>query len=131
MSIATKAKNNKKRNSSRSRSHSHSSSTINISSSLPNEPLSSSSLVIKRQISKEPNRRSSPLSTNKHRATSSADLSSRHSSARHRHRSPANHDRHRSDVTLYYFIFNRLTYLVIIYITNHILQYRTFKKDLG
>jgi hypothetical protein len=120
MSIATKAKNNKKRNSSRSQSHSPLS--INISSSLPSE----SSLIIKRQISKDDNRRSS--SNNKHRPTSS-DFSSRHPTNRHHHRSPSNHDRHRSDVTLY-LILIRLTNLVIIFSTNHI-PYRTFKAGVG
>jgi len=122
MSIATKAKNNKKRNSSRSQSRSPLS--INIPSSLPNE--SSSSLIIKRQISKDDNRRSSP--NNKHRPTSS-DFSSRHPTNRYHHRSPSNHDRHRSDVTLY-LILIRLTNLVIIFSTNHI-QYRTFKAGVG
>lgn len=120
MSIATKAKNNKKRRSSRSQSHSPLS--INISPSLPNE----SPLIIRRQISKDHNRRTSP--NNKHRPTST-DFTSHHSSNHHHHRSPSNHDRYRSDVTLY-FIFNRLTYLVTIFSSNHI-QYRTFKKDVG
>jgi len=120
MSIATKAKKNKKRYSSRSQSRSPLS--INISSSLPIE--SSSSIVIKRQISKNHNRRSS--SNTKHRPPS-PDLSSRHSTNRYHHRSPSNHDRHRSDVTLY-LILIRLTNLVIIFSTN---QYRTFKKDVG
>ncbi|CAF4391107.1 unnamed protein product [Rotaria socialis] len=99
IAIATKAKNNKKRCSSRSQSHSPSS--INVSSSLPLESLSSSSLVIKRQTSKDRNRRSSSQDT-KHRPTSpplpppaSTDFSSRHSSNRYRHRSPSNHDRPR------------------------------------
>ncbi|CAF3788101.1 unnamed protein product [Rotaria magnacalcarata] len=97
MSIATKAKNNKKRCSSRSQSHSPSS--ITLSTSLPLESLSSSSIVIKRQTSKDRNRRSSPQDA-KHRPTSprpptSTDFSSRHSSNRNRHRSPSNHNRHR------------------------------------
>jgi hypothetical protein len=125
MSIARKAKNNKKRYSSRSQSRSP--VAINISPSLPIESSSSSSITIKRQISKDQNRRSSP--TTKHRPTSSSDLSSRHPQTRHHHRSPSNHDRPRSDVTLY-FINNRLTNLVIKLFTNHI-QYRTFKKDVG
>jgi hypothetical protein len=122
MSIAQKAKNNKKRLSSRSRSHSPIS--IDLSPSLPIESSSppTSSLIIKRQISKDRNRRPSPI--NKHRTTSDF------SSTRYRHhRSPSNHDRHRSDVTLY-LLNNRLTNLVIISSTNHI-QYRTFKKGIG
>jgi hypothetical protein len=123
MSIATKAKKNKKRCSSRSQSR----SPVSIDMPSSSLPLESSSLIIKRQISKDHNRRSSP--TNKHRPTSSSDLSSRHSSNRYHQRSPPNHDRHRSDVTLYLIII-RLTYLAIIFSTNHI-QYRTFKKGVG
>jgi hypothetical protein len=122
MSIATKAKKNKKRCSSRSQSRSPLS--INMSPSLP---LESSSLIIKRQISKDHIRRSSP--NTKHRPTSSVDFPSHHSSTRYHHRSPTNHDRHRSDVTLY-LISIRLTNLAIIFSTNHI-QYRTFKTGVG
>ncbi len=114
MSIATKAKKNKKRHSSRSQSRSP--LPINMSSSLP---LESTTLIIKRQLSKDHNRRSSP--NDKHRPPSS----SHHSSNRYRHRSPSNHDRHRSDVTLYLRII-RLTNLAIIFFTN-----RTFKKGVG
>ncbi|CAF3883315.1 unnamed protein product [Rotaria sp. Silwood2] len=95
MSIATKAKNNKKRCSSRSQSRSPLST--NVSTSLPIE--TSSSLIIKRQISKDRNHH--PLSNNnnnnnnnKHRPASS-DLSSRHPSNHYHHRSPSNHIRHR------------------------------------
>ncbi|CAF2881221.1 unnamed protein product [Rotaria sp. Silwood2] len=94
MSIATKAKNNKKRCSSRSQSRSPLST--NVSTSLPIE--TSSSLIIKRQISKDRNHH--PLSNNnnnnnnKHRPASS-DLSSRHPPNHYRHRSPSNHIRHR------------------------------------
>ncbi|CAF2355305.1 unnamed protein product [Rotaria sp. Silwood2] len=95
MSIATKAKNNKKRCSSRSQSRSPLST--NVSTLLPIE--TSSSLIIKRQISKDRNHH--PLSNNnnnnnnnKHRPASS-DLSSRHPPNHYRHRSPSNHIRHR------------------------------------
>lgn len=129
MSIAVKAKNNKKRCSSPSQSQSPSS--IHLSSSLPLEttpsPSSSPSPIIKHQISKDHNRRSSPNST-KHRSTSPG-FSPRQASTRHRHKSPSNHPRHRSDVTLYLIII-RLTTLASIFYTNFD-QYRTFKKDLG
>jgi hypothetical protein len=119
MSIARKAQNNRKHPSSRSQSRSPVS--IDVSPSLPIE--SSSSVIIKRQLSKDHTRRSSP--TTKHRPISST----KDSSSRHRYRSPSNHDLHRSDVTLY--LLNlRLTYLVILFSTNHI-KYRTFKKDIG
>lgn len=121
MFIATKAKKNKKRRSSRSQSHSP--LTINLSSALE----SPSSLIVKRQISKDQNRRSSP--TPKHRPTPSVDYSSRHPATRPHHRSPSNHDRHRSDVTPY-FLNNRLSNLVLVFSTNH-MQYRTLKTDVG
>ena len=115
MSIARKAKNNKKRPSFRSQSRSPVS--ISIPSSAPLD-LSSSSIVIKRQISKEHTRRHSspsPSSSSKHRPSN--DVRSHHSSTRHQRRSPANHDRHRSDVTLY--LLNlRHTSLVIIFSTE-------------
>ena len=122
MSIARKAKNNKKR---QSRSQSRSPVSIDVYPPLSTE--SSSSIVIKRQVSKDHTRRSSP--TTKHRPTSSSTTTTKDSSSHHRHRSPSDHDRHRSDVTLY--LLNlRLAYLVTVFSTNHI-QYRTFKKDVG
>ncbi|CAF1085586.1 unnamed protein product [Rotaria sordida] len=92
MSIAMKAKNNKKRQSSRSESRSPLST--NLSSSLPLETSSSSSLIIKRQISKDHTRHTLPNNNNKHRPTSS-DFSSRHLAHHNHHRSPSNHIRHR------------------------------------
>ncbi|CAF1117421.1 unnamed protein product [Adineta steineri] len=94
MSIATKAKNNKKRYSSRSQSRSP--LPTNISSSLPLDSSSSSSsttLIIKRQVSKDHNRRS-PSKT-KHRPLSSSNNSSRRSSNRYQHQPSTNYDRHR------------------------------------
>ncbi|UJR26434.1 hypothetical protein I4U23_007765 [Adineta vaga] len=140
MSIALKAKRNKKRHFSRSQSRSPLAVNNPSSSSPPpllEAPSSSSSsppppppptLIIKRQISKDHNRRSS--STSKHRPTSSFHMSSRYSSTRYDHhpqrrRSPSTNDRHRSDVTLY--LLNiRLTNPAIIFFTN-----RTFKKGVG
>ncbi|CAF0719601.1 unnamed protein product [Rotaria sp. Silwood1] len=97
MSIATKAKNNKKRYSSRSQSRSPLS--INVSSSLPMETSSSSSIIIKRQTSKDHNRHLLPNNNNnnnnnKQRPTSS-DFSYRHSSNHHHPRLPSNHMPHR------------------------------------
>ncbi|CAF3347992.1 unnamed protein product [Rotaria sp. Silwood1] len=131
MSIATKAKNNKKRYSSRSQSRSPLS--INVSSSLPMETSSSSSIIIKRQTSKDHNRHLLPNNNNnnnnnKQRPTSS-DFSYRHSSNHHHPRLPSNHMPHRSDVTLYLIII-RLTNLAIISSTN-LIHFRTFKKGVG
>ena len=123
MTIARKAKNNRKRPSSRSQSRSPVS--IRISSTLPIDRSSSSSIIIKRQISKEHPRHSPPSTTTSSKHRSNNDVRSHHSSTRHQRRSPANnHDRHRSDVTLY--LLNlRSPHLVIIFSTE------LFQKGVG
>ncbi|CAF0761482.1 unnamed protein product [Adineta ricciae] len=107
MSIALKAKRNKKRYSSRSQSRSP--VPVNMllptsTSSLPMgspSPSPSTTLIINRRLSKERSRRSS--SASKYRPTSSSHVSSRHSPARYHHhhhrrrRSSSTNDRHRRE----------------------------------
>lgn len=137
MSIALKAKRNKKRYSSRSQSRSPVPVNILLPTSTSPLPMESPSpsppttLIINRQLSKERSRRSS--SASKYRPTSSSRVSSRHSPARYHHhyhhhrrrRSPSANDRHRSDVALYLFHI-RLMNMAILFFTN-----RTFKKGVG
>lgn len=126
LSIAMKAKRNKKRNSSGSQSRSPIAyqTQTSSSSSTPIDP------SLKRQTSKDYlSRRSSPPidSNGKTRPLSSSDA--RHRSAHH-HRSPPSleSNRHRLDVTLYLIII-RLTYLLLGRLSSNLVQYRTLPTD--
>lgn len=102
---------NKKRLSSHSESHSPVS--IDLSPPIPTE---SSSVVLKRQITKEQTRHSSPPN-HQQRPKSPPD--------RYQPRPSSNHLRHRSDGTLYLFV-HRLVAMVCVFSTNQN-QYRTLQ----